>query len=75
MTTDRPYRGALSLETAVSELRAGRGTQFCPPVVDTLIELIEEDRAVVGPANVDEEIELMTVTVPSIAAGASRRTP
>jgi HD-GYP domain-containing protein (c-di-GMP phosphodiesterase class II) len=75
MTTDRPYRRALSLETALGELRSGRGTQFCPPVVDALLELIEEDRAMVGPANVDEEIELLTVSVPSTGAGASRRTP
>jgi hypothetical protein len=36
-----------------------------------LIELIEENRAVVGPANVDEEIELLTV-LPAAAAAATR---
>jgi HD-GYP domain-containing protein (c-di-GMP phosphodiesterase class II) len=78
MTTDRPYRRALSLDTALGELREGRGTQFCPPAVDALIELIEEDRDVVGPASIDEEIELLTVvppvSVPSTEADASRRT-
>jgi HD-GYP domain-containing protein (c-di-GMP phosphodiesterase class II) len=78
MTTDRPYRRALSLDTALGELRSGRGTQFCPPAVDALIELIEEDRAMVGPATVDEEIELLTVMLPvsdpSSEAAASRRT-
>jgi HD-GYP domain-containing protein (c-di-GMP phosphodiesterase class II) len=67
MTTDRPYRRALSLETAMSELRENRGTQFCPPAVDALIELIDENRAGVGPANVDEEIELLTMTAPAAA--------
>jgi hypothetical protein len=79
MTTDRPYRRALSLETTLDELRSGSGTQFCPPVVDALIALIEEDRGMVGPATVDEEIELLTVVAPvsdpSSEAVASRRTP
>jgi HD-GYP domain-containing protein (c-di-GMP phosphodiesterase class II) len=39
MTTDRPYRSALSLEEALSELRTHRGTQFDPAVVDCLLEM------------------------------------
>jgi HD-GYP domain-containing protein (c-di-GMP phosphodiesterase class II) len=42
MTTDRPYRLALPLADAVGELRAHRGTQFDPQVVDHLVELVEE---------------------------------
>jgi putative nucleotidyltransferase with HDIG domain len=34
MTTDRPYHRALSLDEAVEEIRAGRGSQFAPRVVD-----------------------------------------
>ena len=34
MTTDRPYRSALSDDEAVAEIRRGRGTQFAPAVVD-----------------------------------------
>ena len=34
MTTDRPYRPAMSRERAVAELRAGAGTQFDPEVVE-----------------------------------------
>jgi HD-GYP domain-containing protein (c-di-GMP phosphodiesterase class II) len=37
MTTDRPYRSALSLDDAVAELRRNRGTQFDPDVVDCLL--------------------------------------
>lgn len=37
MTTDRPYRRAMSHELAVEELRANAGTQFDPRVVDALI--------------------------------------
>jgi hypothetical protein len=36
MTTDRPYRGALSQEQALRELRAGSGSQFDPRVVEAL---------------------------------------
>ena len=34
MTTVRPYSGALSIEAAIDEIHAGRGTQFAPAVVD-----------------------------------------
>jgi putative nucleotidyltransferase with HDIG domain len=34
MTTDRPYHRALTTEEALAEVRAGRGTQFAPVVVD-----------------------------------------
>lgn len=32
MTTDRPYRRALTAADAAAEIRAGTGTQFCPEV-------------------------------------------
>jgi putative nucleotidyltransferase with HDIG domain len=34
MTTDRPYHRALTSEEALAEVRAARGTQFSPVVVD-----------------------------------------
>lgn len=37
MTADRPYRKALDQETALGELRRGRGTQFDPEVVDAFL--------------------------------------
>ena len=40
MTSDRPYRKALALDVAVEELRANRGTQFDPDVVDALIAAV-----------------------------------
>jgi HD-GYP domain-containing protein (c-di-GMP phosphodiesterase class II) len=43
MTTDRPYRAALSLEEALGELVANRGTQFDPDVVDCLLELVDSE--------------------------------
>lgn len=40
MTTDRPYRRALSVEEAVAELRRCAGTQFDPWVVDAIVERV-----------------------------------
>jgi HD-GYP domain-containing protein (c-di-GMP phosphodiesterase class II) len=37
MTTDRPYQRALSVQEALEEVRAGRGTQFAPEVVDAFL--------------------------------------
>jgi ribonuclease P protein subunit RPR2 len=39
MTSDRPYRPALSLESAFAELGRGAGTQFDPAAVDALLAL------------------------------------
>jgi hypothetical protein len=40
MTTDRPYRTALTTEAAIAELRSCSGTQFDPRVVDALIAVL-----------------------------------
>lgn len=41
MTSDRPYRKAMSKEAAINELRTGAGTQFDPNLVDVFIQMIE----------------------------------
>jgi diguanylate cyclase (GGDEF)-like protein len=41
MTSDRPYRKAMSVEDAIAELRANAGTQFDPKIVDAFVKLIE----------------------------------
>jgi HD-GYP domain-containing protein (c-di-GMP phosphodiesterase class II) len=43
MTTDRSYRAALSLDTALAELREGSGSQFDPAVTDALIHVVTRD--------------------------------
>ena len=43
MTSDRPYRSALSTEEAVAEIRAGSGTQFDPLCVEAFEALVAED--------------------------------
>jgi HD-GYP domain-containing protein (c-di-GMP phosphodiesterase class II) len=42
MTTDRPYRDALSLEEARQELQREKGRQFDPEVVDRFLEVLRE---------------------------------
>ena len=42
MTSDRPYRAALSHGEAVAELRRHAGTQFDPRVVETLLAVLDE---------------------------------
>jgi putative nucleotidyltransferase with HDIG domain len=39
MTTDRPYRAALTLEEALAELRRNAGTQFDPRVVEAVVRV------------------------------------
>jgi putative nucleotidyltransferase with HDIG domain len=40
MTSDRPYRAAMSDADAVAELRAGAGTQFDPHVVEAFLDAV-----------------------------------
>jgi HD-GYP domain-containing protein (c-di-GMP phosphodiesterase class II) len=40
MTTDRPYRRALSVEQAIAELEDNAGTQFDPTVAGVLVDRI-----------------------------------
>jgi HD-GYP domain-containing protein (c-di-GMP phosphodiesterase class II) len=42
LTTARPYRPALSHEQAIEELRMGRGKQWSPLAVDTLLRVLTE---------------------------------
>ncbi len=43
MTTDRPYRNALSYDEVINEFKKHRGTQFDPELTDVFIELINKD--------------------------------
>jgi putative nucleotidyltransferase with HDIG domain len=42
MTSNRAYRKALSLRTALSELERDKGTQFDPEIANFLIEILQE---------------------------------
>lgn len=41
MTSDRPYRQALSMDRAMDELNRGKDTQFDPEVVEMFVDLVE----------------------------------
>ncbi len=43
MTSDRPYRNALPLETVLAELHKYSGSQFDPVVVNAFLRLLEEE--------------------------------
>jgi HD-GYP domain-containing protein (c-di-GMP phosphodiesterase class II) len=45
MTSNRPWRPALSVEEAVREITKGSGTQFDPRVVDAFLAVIERESA------------------------------
>jgi len=44
MTTERPYRTALSYEIAVGELVKNKGSQFDPKVVDAFIQILDNNK-------------------------------
>jgi putative nucleotidyltransferase with HDIG domain len=52
MTTDRPYRHALTIEDAAAEVRNGRGTQFAPAVVDAFFAALRRRPAIFEPESV-----------------------
>jgi HD-GYP domain-containing protein (c-di-GMP phosphodiesterase class II) len=44
MVSDRPYRTALPPKTAVEEVRAHAGSQFCPDAADALLTVVARNR-------------------------------
>ena len=43
MTTNRPYRAAMSTERAIQQLVLGKGTQFEAPIVDAFLAVLERE--------------------------------
>jgi putative nucleotidyltransferase with HDIG domain len=52
MTSDRPYRAALTIADAAAQVRAGRGTQFAPAVVDAFFRALRRQPSVFEPTAV-----------------------
>ncbi|MFC2045664.1 HD domain-containing phosphohydrolase [Chloroflexota bacterium] len=45
MTSDRPYRAAMSDEDSIAEMKRCTGTQFDPVIVDAFLQIISRTRA------------------------------
>lgn len=56
MTTNRPYRNALSLEAVVSELNKCRGTQFDSELVDLTVNSVTVRRLISDPTTIPEAL-------------------
>jgi HD-GYP domain-containing protein (c-di-GMP phosphodiesterase class II) len=54
MTSDRPYRDALPMATALAEIESHAGAQFCPTVVAALRTLVSRDPSLGGLAKKGE---------------------
>jgi putative nucleotidyltransferase with HDIG domain len=61
MTSDRPYRKALSADSALRELEQGAGTQFDAEVVGCLLRLNEQDQFPLIPSPSSEELLMLRV--------------
>ena len=48
MTSDRPWRKALTATQSVKEIRKGSGTQFDPKVVDAFVTTLEKQGILTG---------------------------
>ncbi|HHY83583.1 MAG TPA: HD-GYP domain-containing protein [Clostridiales bacterium] len=57
MTSDRPYRKALSKQTAIEILKKERGSQFHPKVADILITILEQEEAREEDKETEEQAE------------------
>ena len=53
MTTDRPYRAGLSLDTAIEELKKGSGKQFDPEVVNVFLACFHGEDGLVADSPVE----------------------
>jgi len=67
MTTDRPYRKALTLQRALEELRKFAGQQFDPKLVE-LVSKSPGIRRVLGPQLASDETHLSSMQGPSRSA-------
>jgi diguanylate cyclase (GGDEF)-like protein len=78
MTSDRPYRDALSRDEARAELRRHAGAQFCPRTVDALLTVLDGRPSAPAPevaldAAAQPESELRALIAVASAVAAAHR--
>jgi HD-GYP domain-containing protein (c-di-GMP phosphodiesterase class II) len=67
MTTDRPYRAAMSPDAALAELRANAGTQFEPRIVEAVCKVVADDLRR-GEANYADAVRAVLASNSALAA-------
>jgi HD-GYP domain-containing protein (c-di-GMP phosphodiesterase class II) len=70
MTTDRPYRGAMSRDDALAELSANTGTQFDPRVVAALTRVVHQGAPLRSTTSDAVRAVLAAAPVPQSAAAS-----
>lgn len=75
MTTDRPYRKALTFERVVLELRKHSGTQFDPKLVELVISSAHIRRLVDGPGPLPSEWPKAIPSRPTYSARGRQTVP
>lgn len=74
MTSERPYRPALSKEVAVKELMACTATQFDPTVIAEFLQIVKQDDSEIDTESVDEnDKNALSEYAPSASAMASMK--
>ena len=63
MTSNRPYRAALSVAEAVGRLREGSGVQWDPDLVDVFIGLVAE--GAIAPALASRDLAPSAAGIPA----------
>lgn len=72
MTTNRPYRNALSLEAVVSELNKCRGSQFDSELVDLTVNSVTVRRLISDPTTIPEALSRPRVRTRATRLAAHR---
>jgi putative nucleotidyltransferase with HDIG domain len=71
MTTERPYRQAMSSKAALRELRANAGTQFNPVVVEAFIAVVIGDRRAALHGAMDQTQQVFQQALEAVKVRAS----
>lgn len=75
MTTNRPYRKALSLEIVLAELNKGRGTQFQPDLIELTVNSVTVRRLISDPSSIPEYLPQPKIRARAHEAIRSGRSP
>ncbi len=60
MTTNRSYRKALTIETAVDELIDNKGLQFNPMIVDIMVDIFKREKEVIMRIKSEQQEEIVS---------------